>query len=80
MSYDSRLNIESVNMNQKFQPILSTTQQNKLLQLQLEIETLEKQIDNILQEQRQLATRGNSPIYLSNRFAKTGIRLADVEG
>ena len=67
-------------MNQKFQPILSTTQQNKLLQLQLEIETLEKQIDNILQEQRQLATRGNSPIYLSNRFAKTGIRLADVEG
>lgn len=78
MSYDSRLNIESVNMNQKFQPILSTTQQNKLLQLQLEIETLEKQVDYILKSQ--LATRGNSPIYLSNRFAKTGIRLADVEG
>ena len=67
-------------MNRKSKQVLSITQQNKLQQLQSEIETLEKQIDIILKEQEQLNARDRSPIYLGDRFAKTGIRLADVEG
>lgn len=67
-------------MNRKSKQVLSVTQQNKLQQLQLEIEALEKQIDTILKEQQQLIARRDSPIYLSDRFTKTGIKLADVEG
>ena len=67
-------------MNRKSKQVLSITQQDKLQQLQLEIEALEKKIDTILKEQEQLTTFENSPIYLNDRFAKTGIRLADVEG
>ena len=78
LSYDSRLNIEGFNMNQKSQSILSTTQ-DKLHQLQSEIEILEMQIDHILKEQRELNTYSDSPIYISDRFAKTGIRLTDVD-
>ena len=66
-------------MNKKFLSILSITQQNKLQQLQSEIEALKKQIDNILKVQAQLTTSSNSPIYLGDRFAKTGIRLTDVD-
>ena len=65
-------------MNRKSK--LSITQQDKLQQLQLEIEALEKKIDNILKEQVQLTARNNSPIYLNDRLSQKGIRLAhDVE-
>ena len=65
-------------MNRKSK--LSITQQDKLQQLQLEIEALEKKIDKILKEQVQLTARNNSPIYLNDRLSQKGIRLAhDVE-
>lgn len=63
-------------MNRKHQQVLSTTQQNKLWQLQLEIEALEKHIDNILEEQVRSNPRGISPIYLRDRTANAGIKLA----
>jgi hypothetical protein len=66
---------------QKPQPVFSTGQQSKFQQLQLEIAALEEQVENTLKEQ--LAQADNydlhSPIpliYVSDRFAKSGIRLA----
>ena len=64
-------------MNQKSQQVLSQAQQDKLRQLRSEIDVLENQIENILQEQTQLVGSYNSPIYISDRFAQTGIRLAN---
>ena len=63
-------------MNQKSKQVLSQAQQDKLRQLRSEIDVLENQIENILQEKTQLVGFDNCPIYISHRFAQTGIRLA----
>lgn len=67
-------------MNQKSKQVLSQAQQDQLRQLSLEIDVLENQIENILREQTQLVGSYNSSIYISNRFAQTGIRLVHDVG
>ena len=67
-------------MNQKSQQAWSTVQQEKLRQLQLEVAALEKQLENLV-TRVPLTNDYNlqSPIpliYVSDRTAKTGIRLA----
>jgi hypothetical protein len=66
---------------QKSQPVFEPEQQSKFQQLQLEIAALEAQVENTLKEQLERASSYNSPspiplIYVSDRFAQSGIRLA----
>ena len=68
---------------QKSKPIFSQGQQSKFQQLQLEVTALEAQLDSVLKEDMQLDNYAHSAIplvYVSDRTAKTGIRLTqDVE-
>lgn len=66
---------------QKFPQVFSTEHQSKFLQLQLEVAALEQQMGNLLQKRwEQTKDRhSHSPIplvYVSDRTAKTGIKLA----
>lgn len=65
---------------QKSQPVFDPGQQSKFQQLQLEIKALEEQVENALKQQLEQADcNAHSPIpliYVSDRFAKSGIKLA----
>jgi hypothetical protein len=66
---------------QKSQQVFSSGQQSKFQQLQLEVAALEEQLKNVLNESTQLTDNYSlhSPIpliYVDDRIAKTGIRLA----
>lgn len=66
---------------QKSQSVFEPGQQSKFQQLQLEIAALEKQVERALKQQLSQADNhdSHSPIPLiqvSDRFAKSGIRLA----
>ena len=66
---------------QESKQVFSMGQQSKFQQLQLEVIALEEQLKNFLNEQTpQIDTYGShSPIplvYVDDRVAKTGIRLA----
>jgi hypothetical protein len=64
----------------EFQPVFDPEQQSKFQQLQLEIAALEAQVENVLKQQLEQADcNAHLPIpliYVSDRFAKSGIRLA----
>lgn len=66
---------------QKSQPVFNPGQQSKFQQLEIEIAALEEQVKNVLKKELRQADDYNSPspihvIYVSDRFAKSGIKLA----
>lgn len=66
---------------QKSQPVFNPGQQSKFQQLEVEIAALEEQVKNALKEELRQADEYNSSspipiIHVSDRFAKSGIRLA----
>ena len=70
---------------QTFQQALSTEQQSKFRQLQLAVAALEQQLENTLTKQLKQTKDGTSDLpipltYVSDRTAKTGIKLVDTDG
>jgi hypothetical protein len=65
---------------QKSPSVFEPGQESKFQQLQREVTALEKQLEHVLKEQLELVDNydSHSPIpliYVSDRFAKSGIRL-----
>ena len=65
--------------------VLSTQQQSKFRQLQLAVAALEQQVKNTLTKQLNQTKDDTSDLpipltYVSDRTAKTGIKLVDTDG